>query len=382
MKALRIAYITETSVSDKHAWSGTAHYVYKALQQQGYIVEALGPARPFLTRLFLAAANKISLKTFKKRIDYRHSVTYSKAFGRIFSKKLRQLQYDLVVVCGGTEYGAYLKSDKPIYYVLDRTIAGALNYHLILKDLWNSSAHQSVITDKKAMLESTRVFFSSQWAADHAKKLYQLNNNKIVVQPFGANMDKVPEHDEAIKIRQMDECRLLLVGTYWINKGADIAYNTLLELQKRNINAKLTIVGCTPPEPIQNDRLTIIPFIDKNSKEGLKMLWELFSSHHFFILPTRFDCTPIVFCEASAFGLPILSANTGGVEGHIKEGINGFLIPYDDKGETYAQKIVEIFTDKEKYQALCRSARDHYEQQLNWESWGKNFTRVAEADLN
>jgi glycosyltransferase involved in cell wall biosynthesis len=382
LKPLKIAYITETPVSDKHAWSGTAHYVYKALLQQGFTVEPLGPARPGLIRLLLAIVNKCSLAILKKRIDYRHSIIYSKSFGRIFSKKLERINYDLVVVCGGTEYGAYLRTSKPVYYVLDRTIAGALNYHLILKDLWEFSKKQSVVTDKKAMIGSRRVVFSSQWAANHAKQFYNLNESKIVAQPFGANMDNVPERSEALKSKEMNECRLLLVGTYWKNKGADIACNTLLELLKRGVNARLTVVGCIPPEPIQNDRLTVIPFIDKNSEEGLAALWKLFSNHHFFILPTRFDCTPIVFCEASAFGLPILSADTGGVEGHIKDGINGFLIPYEDKGKMYAQKIEEIFADKEKYQALCRSARNHYEQYLNWESWGRNFKRLIEADLN
>jgi glycosyltransferase involved in cell wall biosynthesis len=98
-------------------------------------------------------------------------------------------------------------------------------------------------------------------------------------------------------------------------------------------------------------------------------LEDLFLSHSFFILPTRFDCTPIVFCEASSFALPILCSKTGGVEGHIKEGVNGFLMPYEDRGEAYAKKIMELYKDPIAYEALTKSTRQLYDEFLNWDTW-------------
>ena len=186
--------------------------------------------------------------------------------------------------------------------------------------------------------------------------------------------ENVTDGDYVITI----ECKLLLIGTYWKNKGADIAFNTLQILLKNGINASLTIVGCEPEEPINHEKLTIIPFLNKNTPEGLKKLEALYLSHSFFILPTRFDCTPIVFCEASAYGLPILSANTGGVAGHVQENINGFLIDYDDKGQAYATKIKELWNDKNRYLQLKKSARELYDNQLNWDSWVTKF--IEETD--
>jgi glycosyltransferase involved in cell wall biosynthesis len=378
MKRLSIAYITETSVNDKHAWSGTAHYVYKALLNQGFEVIALGPGQPFLLRYVFAAINKASILLFKKRFDYRHSSLYSKAFAKLFTKKLNAHTYDLIVVCGGTEYGAFLNSKKPIYYVLDRTIAGAIQYHSILSDLWSFSEEQSITTDKRAMMGAEKVFFSSPWAANHAITHYGLSNQKAVVIPFGANMDNLPNKELALRKKDNTVWRLLLIGTYWTNKGADIAYNTLLYLLEKGIKAELTIVGCMPPEAISHPQLNIIPFIDKNTVEGMNKIWELYLQHHFFILPTRFDCTPIVFCEASAFGLPILSADTGGVAGHIFEGQNGFLIPFADKGEAYATKIIEIIANESAYESLCQSTRACFDSQLNWEAWGSRFKKCVD----
>lgn len=381
LKTFKIAYITETSPDDKHAWSGTAHYAYEALKQYGHTVYALGPKKPGFIGFICKAVNQLSLAVLKKRFDYRHSSIYSKAFGRLFNAELKKLDHDIVVVCGGTEYGAYLNPGKPVFYILDRTIEGALNYHSILSNLLEFSKDQSVATDKRAMLHSTKTFFSSEWAAQHAKVFYHLPDSKSKVLPFGANLDSVPDRETALRPKDTSTWKLLLIGTSWKNKGADIAFNVLVHLLEHNVNAHLTVVGCTPPQDLKHERLTVIPFVDKNSGNGIKELWQLFLSHHFFILPTRFDCTPIVFCEASSFGLPILSSDTGGVRGHVKEGKNGFLIPFEDKGKLYAEKILEIIHSN-TYRDLCISTRQCYEEQLNWESWAKQFTEEVSESIS
>jgi glycosyltransferase involved in cell wall biosynthesis len=375
VKNTTIAYISEASPNNKHAWSGTVHYVYKALAEKKFRVIALGPSTPVLARYLLGVLNKVSLLIFRKRIDYRHSIFYAKAFGRIFSKKLEKINYDLVVVCGNTECGAYLRSNKPVYYILDRTIGGAIGYHTILSGLWEFSRRQSIGVDKRAMENASAIFFSSEWAAVQAKQLYGITQSHIIVAPFGANLDKIPSQSEALQEKESKQWRLLLIGTYWINKGADIAVNALLILLDMGYDVTLTIVGCTPPKPITHPNLTIIPFIDKNSGEGMFRLWKLFVSHHLFILPTRFDCTPIVFCEASAFGLPVLTANTGGVAGHVKEGVNGFLLPFGDKGQGYAACIARLIGNQQAYQQLRHSTRALYDSELNWGAWANIFEK-------
>jgi glycosyltransferase involved in cell wall biosynthesis len=373
VKSLKIAYITEASPHDKHAWSGTAHYVFEYLKKAGHLVTELGPAKPGFIGFFCKAFNQVSLKLFNKRFDYRHSKVYSKAFGKIFNERLKNTDHDIIVVCGGTEYCAYLETSKPVFIIVDRTIEGALNYHEILSNLWEFSLQQSVETDKKAMLDAQKVFFASGWAAEHAARLYQLPLSKISVLPFGANLDKFPSRDLALKENDTKEWKLLLIGTSWKNKGADIAVNALDHLRKKNINAFLTIVGCEAPASFKHDHVTVVPFVDKNSEAGLKKMWDLYLSHHFFILPTRFEAYGIVFCEASAFGLVNFASETGGTATPVSEGKNGFLIPYSDKGELFAEKISSVIISN-NYRELQTASRNYFEEVLNWETWTKNFT--------
>ncbi|MBK7669454.1 MAG: glycosyltransferase family 4 protein [Sphingobacteriaceae bacterium] len=344
-------------------------------------IDLLGPAEPKFTVFICKIIHAFSLLV-GKRFDYRHSTMYAKACARLFSKKLEGKNYDLIISPAGVAYIGYLKTKTPKVLVLDRTIAGTINYHNIFKKLWKFSEQQSINTDKVAMHNCELIVFSSKWAADIAIKEYKLPKEKTLVIPFGANMDVLPSAEYVFANRKPQACNLLLVGTYWENKGADIALNAMNELVKMGFDAKLTVCGCTPPEEIKNERLTIIPFINKNTEEGRKKLEELFLSHTFFILPTRFDCTPIVYCEASAYALPILSANTGGVAGHISEGKNGFLIDYNDTGKAYAQKISDILSEKGAYELLCKTTREEYDKHLNWSKWSESFKETVKKLLN
>lgn len=366
----KIAYITVSDPRDKHAWSGTNHYIWKALEKRFGQVDLLGPDEPALVTFLCKVVHGISLYVFKKRFDYRNSTIYAKACGRLFGRKLQGKAYDLIVSPAGIAYIAYLKTEVPIVFVGDRIIANSLNYHTIISNLWKWSERQSLKTEGIALHKTALNILSSHWAADYAVSHYRLDPQRTMVLPFGANMDHTPTTDYVFSRRQRGKiCQLLLVGTYWKNKGADIAVNALHALLKTGIDARLTIVGCQPEEPLNDPNITIIPFLNKNTPEGRQQLEALFLDSSFFILPTRFDCTPIVFCEASMYGLPVLSADTGGVAGHIREGMNGYLVDYNDRGEGYARLAAEIWKDEDRYLSLQRSSRARFDEALNWDSW-------------
>ena len=101
--------------------------------------------------------------------------------------------------------------------------------------------------------------------------------------------------------------------------------------------------------PKEDDGLTIIPFLDKSKPKDLERLCDILYQSHFLILPTEFDALGIVFCEASAYGVPSIAANVGGVSQPVREGKNGFLLPPTATAEDYAEKIKAVFSDKESY---------------------------------
>ena len=172
---------------------------------------------------------------------------------------------------------------------------------------------------------------------------------------------------------------MLFVGVYWDTKGGEYAYNCFKILFDKGYDVELTVLGCHPPSEFKHPKVNVISFIDKNSDEGQIKLCKIFKEHHLLILPTRFDCTPIVINEASAFGIPCLVAKTGGVEGHLKENVNGFLIDYNDTGNDYALHILKLIDHPENYIALRESTRALYNQKLNWKAWADEFSKILNS---
>lgn len=373
-KPLKIAYLSSETPINKRVWSGTHHNIYKSLQQLAD-VEILGPYEPRLAVLIGKIIHKGCMLVFGKRYDYRHSIFLSKSYARFFSKKLLQLQPDLIVAPAASCEIARLNTKIPIIYITDGTFASCLNYHKSLSNLIKYSVTEGNSIEKLAISKSTAVIVSSDWAANSVIRDYQANAKKVTILPFGANFDLLPNSDE-LNFDSHQIFKLLFVGVYWQSKGGDIAFRAFKILRSKGYSVSLTVVGCEPPPDVKDSELKCIQFIDKNSSEGQKQLSNIYKHHQLLLLPTRFDCTPIVINEASAFGIPCLVSNSGGVQGHLKENINGKLIDYNDLGEQFAFEIEQFILHPASYLALRKSSREYFESTLNWEHWQLAFKKV------
>ena len=162
----------------------------------------------------------------------------------------------------------------------------------------------------------------------------------------------------------------------WIRKGGDAAVEAARLLNKMGVNTKLSIVGGRPEGEVP-DFVEVLGFVSKQSPEGREQLTELYRSATFFILPTRAESAGVVFCEASAFGVPSLTLRTGGVEDYVRDGINGYCLPYDSKPENFASRIIETIKDKDRYSALCLGAFNEYRTRLNWDCTARTLANLC-----
>jgi glycosyltransferase involved in cell wall biosynthesis len=366
MKKKRFAYLSAENPEDKKVWSGTHHSIFNVLKSIGE-VEVLGPYKPGLRLFFARLLNQFYLRVLKKRISYRHSSFISKGYANYFTKKLKGKQFDFIIAPAASLEIAYLDTTIPIIYITDGTFSGCLNYHKNLTNLTKKSIIDGNYIEQAAIEKSKFVIVSSEWAANSVANNYHKNTSAIKVIPYGANFELLPQKSELDFIAPKF-WKLLFVGVYWDNKGGDIAFHAFKQLHDKGYQVSLTVVGCIPPKEVRHHNLSVIPFIDKNEKAGREKLFSLFLEHHLLVLPTRFDCTPIVINEASAFAIPSLIANSGGVAGHLKDGKNGFLINYADMGEGYAAKIEALINTPEAYVELRRKTYELSIEELNWDA--------------
>ncbi len=128
--------------------------------------------------------------------------------------------------------------------------------------------------------------------------------------------------------------------------------------------------------------MIVIPFLNKLDEKQRAELSRLFEAASFMILPTRSDCVPMVLAEAGAFGLPVVTTNTGGIPGIIREGENGFMLPLSARGSEYAEVIAKVYRDDQRYAELVKSSRAAFDNRLNWDAWGASVTNIIKKMLD
>ncbi len=371
MKRLKIAYVTTYNALDVNNWSGLGYFIAKTLEKHLGNVEFIGNLK---IRKYLLNYLK---KAYCKLIEHKYfHEERTKKVGQYYAFQVENLlkgkNYDLIF-SPGTIPIAYLDTKIPKIFWADANWHSMLDYYF--QNVSKLSIKDGDRMEQLALSTSLLAIYSSNWAANTALKFYNVSEEKVKVIPFGANITEVPILED-IKHKLNIPIKLLFVGRDWERKGGEIAYNTMVELNNMGIKCTLTVVGCTPPELFtKNKNLIVIPFIDKNNPSERKILNNLYADSNFFILPSRKEAYGVVFCEACAFGLPILSSITGGIPTIVKDGVNGYLLPLEANGIDYAKKINDII-DSGEYENLCKSTRQRYEEELNWDVSGQKLAKI------
>lgn len=378
---LKIAFLTATDARDKKSRSGSLYYMAQALQKYCGDVYYLGPLSTKIEKLN-RRFNDLSLKLFKKNYAYEHSLLLSKSYARIIKDKLKDQSFDLIYAPVASTELACLNTGIPIVYTADATFSLISEYYpdYFSRQLGISLKEGNLI-EQSAIARADLLLYPSKWAARSAIKDYGADPSKVNIVPFGANIDKAPAKEIILQKKKSDNCKLLFLGVDWERKGGKIAFDTMLELDKQGVEAELTVCGCVPPEEFKHDRMTVIPFLDKNDAVQSKELYNLFLRSDFLLLPTRTEAYGVVFCEANAFGLPAITTETGGVSGVIDPGKNGFMLPPEAQGADYANIIMKIYQNDEEYYKLVRSSRETFDNKLNWDSWGIKVNKLIKQML-
>lgn len=375
---MKIGIITVEDLNNKKAWSGIVYKVYDELCTR-YGKENIVHCQTridFPGKIYLWGYSYIS-RLFGKGFSPMTRFISKRMASTIPTKKLGSI--DVIFAPAGSVDIAYIKTDTPIIYYSDATFRLLNNYYF--KKLFKNKEREAYEIEKLALNKSSYLLFASHWAMQSAILDYDISTLKASVVEFGANIDdKDINFRRRIKVLNNNEpkkLKVLFIGVDWIRKGGAIAVECCSSLKKRGFDIELHIVGIPhlPPEYAKCDIIVNHGFLNKNKQNDYLLLTSIIDECDIFLLPTRAECAGIVFAEASAFGLPIVTYDTGGVSNYVINGLNGYRLPMNCKGKDFADKIETILM-KDELEKLSIGGRQLYEERLNWEHWGKEFDRI------
>lgn len=375
---MKVAYVTTYDASNPNSWSGTGHYIAKSLERQGVEITYIGPLED--RGGILLGARRAAVRLLRgRRILRERDARVARGYAIQVEERLKGLDADWIL-SPGTIPIAELRVATPIAFWTDATFAQMVGYYPEFQKLAGASVRAGNVLEQHALKRASLAIYASEWAARSAMSDYGADPAKVSVVPFGANMpaDYNPaEIERIIEQRGRDVCRLLFVGVDWERKGGDLALAITSRLHDAGVRAELTIVGATPDIPAaMRDIARAAGFIPKDTTYGKSTMERLFAASHFLLLPTRAERFGIVMAEASSFGLPSIASDVGGIPGVIREGVNGFMFPLESIVDDAARRIAELWGNRERYDALCRSALDESRARLNWDVAGREIVRL------
>jgi glycosyltransferase involved in cell wall biosynthesis len=188
-----------------------------------------------------------------------------------------------------------------------------------------------------------RCFSATEWAARSVREDYGQPAEKVVVVGEGPNIVCRPLP------KDWSRPQILWVGSDWRRKGGD----TLLEaFRMASIpEATLHLVG-QHPEIKMPGVVTHGPIADT------VRLQAMYEAATLFVLPSRFDASPIACLEAATAGTPLIATDTGGTAERV--GRAGLLVePGDVLALADAMRRLSEPTVAERFrkEAIAHAAR-------------------------
>ena len=374
---MKIAYIYHLNAALPGTQSGRPFSILKGLRKHATVL----PIFPLQgTRVVARLARKIAAAvTGKRYLSDRHPGMLED-FAVEAMQRLSGDDYDLVF-SPSTLPITFLETTKPVTICADATFHLMMDYYPSFSLLSRAQRDAAEELEYQALQRCSLLVYSSDWAAQSAIAHYGIAKDRVVILPSGANFGA--ENTRAnvmrwIERRSRGSIQLLFIGKEWQRKGGDIAFETMRRLRSSGCQATLDIVGCIPPPDVAaHPGVRLHGQLGIAQPEQRAKLNSLFVNAHFLLVPSRAEAYGMVFCEANAFGLPAIATATGGTCTIIRDGINGYALPFDAEPPEYAKLIGEIAADEPEYRRLAASSFSEFEERLNWKAWIGKYMEMS-----
>jgi len=377
----KVCIVASDDPTNIRLWSGTPYHMVQALAAEFedlvVIKRPYSKSFVFVRSFFSRVTSKLALKNIW--FEYIPGVAWWGA--QSTAKQIRKIKPDVVVVIAYCPLSGVLSKYFPTVHISDATFELMCGYYESFTRLHPLCKMGGEALERSAITASKLSLLSSAWAASSAIKGYGGRADQVHFIPWGCNFEADPNQSGAIDRFDGKACQLLFIGMDWDRKGGELAVAAVELLRAKGLDARLHVVGTAPVGAVSSQGVQYHGVLSKANDAHRQQLREIMETSAFLFLPTRQDCTPMVFSEGNAFGMPGISTDTGGVSSVIAEGVNGHLLPLEAGPQAYADLIEKVWGDQEKYISLRKTSRQQYEQVLNWKTWASQSAALIRAAL-
>jgi glycosyltransferase involved in cell wall biosynthesis len=303
-----LLYPTSDPVSPGN-WSGTPFGLFEGLRAQGARVVPVPLLLPGPVRLGVAAASRLG--SFRPAVAHRSGL-YADARTVALARSLHRARpldallamdtelYDLPRVLAG--------SALPVATYDDGTFALFLTHpdsDVRREGFPPAAVRRWAARQARACRVAQVCCLSTSWARQSVIDDYQVAADRVRVVGMGHRPRVLPGPG-----RDHSSPRYLFVGIDWGRKNGDQVLAAFAQVRRTHPKATLDVVGNHP----RLDLAGVVGhgFLPRERPEAQRQLDRLFQRATAFVLPSRFDPSPIAYLEAASAGLPVIATTEGG----------------------------------------------------------------------
>ena len=382
MPDLKIAYLCDISPEHAQPYSGGNARIFNALSERARVSvlpQSWGAAEPVRRAIYRLPDGA------QLRLRWRTHLALARVIAAPINRALRTGGYDVVFGAYSFQSLSRVRPPQGCLSVFTSDATFSVYKRSEIGQSFGSSRVSRALLDPLTLRAEHRIFNAldlmlcpSDWLKHEADALYGLPPGLAHVLPWGANIDDPGPPPPRPAPSRDGPLNLLVIGRDWFAKGGPLAFATLETLRERGIDARLTVIGCTPPDFHRNRHVTLTGPLDKSVPDQAARFNAALAGAHFLIQPS-FESYGFAFCEAAAHGLPSLCLDIGGVP--VREGVTGHPLPAGSAADAFAEVILRHIARPAGYHALCRSSRDSFETRLNWSAWADHAIALMAEKL-
>jgi spore coat protein SA len=208
------------------------------------------------------------------------------------------------------------------------------------------------------------------------------------------------DHEEQVRSRRRDygltrEPTVLFAGKLRESKGVHILVAAMERVWQLRPETVLVLVGGTEFGKGRTGRVTeflrqlqarlasplgrvvFTGFIPPSQMPRAYLLGDI------FVGPSQFEeGLGMVFLEAAASGLPIISTRQGGIPEVVRDGVTGLLLQRKDDSQELADQIIHLLDNPDLGQQMGRQGRQWVQENFTWEKSARALEQVYDEVLS
>ena len=216
---------------------------------------------------------------------------------------------------------------------------------------------------------------------DGAKRLRKRKVEKIPI----TNIYNCIDTDKYIRAKKIynKNATTMTIGFFSrlsFQKDIPLLLHTTKKLVDEGLKIELIIAGDG------DEKEKMVGYIKDNALEShieylgfVSNILSLYEKVDIVVLPTHFECLPMVLLEAMCTGTPVIASDVGGVGEIVKNDFNGYVVPAGDE-DAFRRKIIHYYNNRSLIKMHGENAKSFVSSNFDISKMVNEYYKVFERN--